>query len=105
MRSSPLLYPLLCTALATFVLSLARCTYSVLWVYGGRSDADPQSIEMTMFWEFEHEPTRFRQIVMDIYWPTLEEKKQKVAEKMATHCTIHNTIRNCVDMKTTLRIR
>ena len=92
------------TALATFVLSLARCTYSVLWVYGGRSDADPQSIEMTMSWEFDHEPTRFKQIVMDICWPTLPEKKLKVAEKMATHCTIHNTIHNCVEMKTTVRV-
>lgn len=39
-------------ALATFILPLARCTYSVLWVYGGRSD-----IEMTMSWNFYHEPT------------------------------------------------
>jgi len=54
------------TALATFVLSLARCTYSVLWVYGGRSDADTESIEMTMSWAFDHEPTRFTQIIMDI---------------------------------------
>jgi uncharacterized OsmC-like protein len=92
------------TALATFVLSLARCTYAVLWVYGGRSDADPESIEMTMSWEFDHEPTRFKQIAMDIYWPTLAVKKQKVAQKMAAHCTIHNTIHNCVEMNTTLRV-
>jgi hypothetical protein len=59
------------TALATFVLSLARCTYSVLWVYGGRTDADPESIQMTMSWGFSHEPTRFKQITMDILWSAL----------------------------------
>jgi uncharacterized OsmC-like protein len=91
-------------ALATFILSLARCTYSVLWVYGGRSDIDPEYIEMTMSRNFHHDPTRFKQIEMDIYWPTLPEKKQKIAQKMAAHCTIHNTIRNSVEVKTTLRV-
>ncbi len=91
-------------ALATFILSLARCTYSVLWVYGGRSDSDPEYIEMTMSWNFHHEPARFKLIEMDIYWPTLPEKKQKIAQKMAAHCTIHNTIRNSVEVKTTLRV-
>jgi uncharacterized OsmC-like protein len=91
-------------ALATFILSLARCTYSVLWVYGGRSDIDPEFIEMTMSWNFHHEPTRFKQIEMDIYWPTLPGKIQKIAQKMAAHCTIHNTIRNSVEVKTTLRV-
>ncbi len=91
-------------ALATFILSLARCTYSVLWVYGGRSDIDPEYIEMTMSRNFHHDPTRFKQIEMYIYWPTLPEKKQKIAQKMAAHCTIHNTIRNSVEVKTTLRV-
>ncbi len=93
------------TALATFVLSLARCTYAVLWVYGERSDAEPDSIEMTMSWDFDHEPTRFKQIVMDIHWPTLPEKKLKVAQRMAGHCTIHNTIHSCVDIVTTVRVK
>lgn len=92
------------TALATFVLSLARCTFAVLWVYGDRSDADPNSIEMTMSWDFDHEPTRFKQIVMDIHWPTLAKKKLKVAQRVAGHCTIHNTIHSCVDIVTTVRV-
>lgn len=91
------------TALATFVLSLARCTFSVLWVYGGRKDIDPDTIEITMSWEFEHDPTRFKRIVMDIVWPSLPAKNLKVAEKMAGHCTIHNTIDRCVDIVTSVR--
>ena len=92
------------TALAMFVLSLARCTYSVMWVYGGRTDVHPESIEMTLSWDFDHEPTRFRQITMDIYWPDLPEKKLKVANRMAAHCTIHNTIHKCVEMNTSVRV-
>jgi len=92
------------TALAMFVLSIARCTFAVLWVYGERSDADPDSIEMTMSWDFDHEPTRYKQIVMDIYWPDLPEKKRKVAQRMASHCTIHNSIHDCVDIVTKVRV-
>lgn len=92
------------TALAMFVLSLARCTYSVLWVYGGRSDIDAETIEMTMRWDFDHEPTRFKSISMDILWPGLPEKKLKVAQRMAKHCTIHNTIHSCVDLQTEVRL-
>ena len=92
------------TALATFVLSLARCTYSVLWVYGGRTDADPESIQMTMSWDFNHEPTRFKQITMDILWSALLVKKLKAAQKMAAHCTIHNTIHDCVEIITRVRL-
>jgi len=92
------------TALAMFVLSIARCTFAVLWVYGERSDADPDSIEMTMSWDFDHDPTRYKQIVMDVFWPELSEKKCKVAQRMASHCTIHNSIHDCVDIVTTVRV-
>lgn len=91
------------TALATFVLSLARCTFAVLWVYGDRKELSPDSIEMTMSWDFNHEPTRFKQIVMDIHWPELPSKKLKAVRKMAEHCTIHSTIDECVEIVTTLR--
>lgn len=92
------------TALAMFVLSLARCTFAVLWVYGERTETDPDRIEMTMSWDFDHDPTRFKRIMMDIYWPTLPAKKLKVAQRMAGHCTIHNTIHSCVELVTTVRV-
>ncbi len=92
------------TALAMFVLSLARCTYSVLWVYGGRTSSDPENIQMTMSWDFFHDPTRFKKISMDILWPSLPAKKLKAAQNMAAHCTIHNTIHDCVEMDTTVRV-
>ncbi len=91
------------TALATFVLSLARCTFSVLWGYGSRKEVDPQVIKMTMSWNFNHQPTRFKQIVMDIHWPNLPKKHLNAAQKMAEHCTIHNTIDQCVDIVTRVK--
>lgn len=91
------------TALATFVLSLARCTFSVLWVYGDRKDVNPDSIEMTMSWDFDHEPTRFKSITMAIHWPDLPAKKLKAVQKMAGHCTIHNTIDACVEVQTEVK--
>ena len=91
------------TALATFVLSLARCTFSVLWVYGDRKEINPDSIKMTMSWDFDHEPTRFRKIMMHIDWQDLPKKKQKAVQKMAEHCTIHSTIHECVEVVTELK--
>lgn len=99
--ANPVLY---FNALSMWVASLSRCTFSVLAVYGDRFDVDPDTIVMTMRWDFLEEPTRFKQIEMDIYWPALSPKRLKAVQRVAQHCTIHNTIHDCVDVATTVRI-
>ncbi len=88
------------TALAMFVASLARCTFSVLAVYGERFDADPDTITMALSWEFDGPPSRFSKIEMNIHWPSLPEKRLKAGQRVAHHCTIHNTIHDCVEVET-----
>ncbi len=98
---SPVLY---FNALSMWVAGLSRCTFAVLAVYGDRFDADPDTIKMNMNWDFHSEPTRFRNIVMDIYWPSLPEKRLKAVRRVAHHCTIHNTINDCVEIETLVRV-
>ncbi len=98
---SPALY---FSALTMWVAALARCTYAVLEVYGHRFGTDSQSVQITMEWEYAEQPTRFRKIVMDIHWPTLPEKRRRAVERAAQHCTIHNTIHDCVEIVTTVRV-
>ncbi len=100
-EESPALY---FSALTMWVAALARCTNAVLEVYGHRFDADPETIKITMNWEYAEKPTKFKNIVMDIHWPTLPEKRLKSVQRAAQHCTIHNTIHDCVEIETTVRI-
>lgn len=93
------------TALAMWVASLARCTFSVLAVYGERFDADPDSIEIKLDWTFAEQPTRFQSIQMQVFWPDLPENRLKAVQRVAGHCTIHNTIHDCVDVTTTVALQ
>lgn len=87
------------SALVMFVASLGRCTYAALAVYGDRLDIDPQGIRMNLSWEFTENPTRYQKIVMDIFWDNLPNSRLKVAQRVAHHCTIHNTIHDCVEIE------
>lgn len=92
------------TALSMWVAALARCTFSVLAVYGERFDADPDSIEITLNWDFVEGPTRFKSIQMDIHWPSLPENRLKAVQRVAAKCTIHNTLYGCVQVDTSVQI-
>jgi len=100
-EDSPALY---FSALTMWVAALARCTYAVLEVYGHRFGADSRSVEIAMSWEYAENPTRFSKIEMDIYWPTLPEKRRRAVERAAQHCTIHNTIHDCVEVVTRVKV-
>ncbi len=86
------------SALAMFVTSLGRCTFAVLDHYALRMDVEIENIVTKLTWSFDSDPTRFKAIDMDIYWPELPEKRLKSVERAAHKCTIHTTIHNCVEI-------
>jgi len=88
------------SALAMFVTSLGRCTFAVLDHYALRMDVEIENIVTQMTWEFSTEPTKFKVINMDIYWPELPEKRLKSVQRAAHKCTIHTTIKDCVEINT-----
>ncbi len=89
-------------AIAMFVTSLGRCTFAVLDNYALRLDMESSDITMQLNWEFNHEPTTISQIDMKIKWPALPENRLKAVQRASHKCTIHNTIKNCVDISVTV---
>ena len=87
------------SALAMFVASLGRCTFAVLDHYALQMDVPIENIVTELKWDFLTEPTRFKTINMDIYWPELPEKRVTSVERASHKCAISNTIRDCVDIQ------
>lgn len=87
-------------ALAMFVASLGRCTFAVLDHYALRMDVEIENIVTKMTWTFSSDPTAFKVINMDIYWPELPEKRVKSVQRASHKCTIHTTISDCVTINT-----
>jgi len=87
------------SALAMFIASLGRCTFAVIDHYALRMDVPIENMVTHLKWEFDSEPTRFKTIWMDIYWPEVPEKRLASVERASHKCAISNTIRDCVEIK------
>jgi len=86
------------SAIAMFVTSLGKCTYAVLESYALRLDIEPDNIKTQLNWEFASNPTVISQIDMKITWPELPESRKKAVARAAHKCTIHTTIKQCVEI-------
>jgi len=87
-------------AISMFVASLGRCTFAVLSSYAIRLDLDTDAITMVLDWDYLSEPTRISHINMSINWPELPDKRLRSVQRATHMCTIHNTIHECVSIKT-----
>ena len=87
------------SALAMFVTALGRCTFAVLDHYALRLDVDVEKIVTHLRWDYHSDPTRFKKINMDIYWPELPEKRVASVERASHKCAISNTIKDCVEIE------
>ena len=86
------------SAIAMFVTSLGKCTYAVLESYALRLDIEPDHITTQLNWNFGSNPSVISQINMKITWPELPESRKKAVARAAHKCTIHTTIKHCVDI-------
>ena len=66
------------SALAMFVTALGRCTFAVLDHYALRMDVPIENIVTHLEWDYHSDPTRFKTINMDIYWPEVPEKRSHI---------------------------
>jgi uncharacterized OsmC-like protein len=82
-----------------FVASLGRCTFAVLDHYALRMDVPIENIVTHLEWDFLSDPTRFKSIHMEIYWPEVPEKRVASVERASHKCAISNTIRDCVEIE------
>lgn len=89
-------------AIAMWVTSLGRCTFAVLDNYALRLELESDQITMQLNWEFSHDPTTIKTIDLQINWPDLPENRLKAVQRASHKCTIHNTIKDCVDISVTV---
>lgn len=89
-------------AIAMWVTSLGRCTFAVLDNYALRLELESDEITMQLNWEFSHDPTTIKTINLQIKWPNLPENRMKAVQRASHKCTIHNTIKDCVDITVTV---
>ncbi len=90
------------SALAMFIASLGRCTFAVIDHYALRMDVPIENIVTHLEWDYLEDPTRFKTINMKIYWPEVPEKRLASVERASHKCAISNTIRDCVEINTTV---
>ena len=83
-----------------FTASVALCTFSVLAAYGQRFDAGAEDIVIRLIWHYAERPYRIADIDMKIHWPSLPESRLDAATRAAHHCTLHNTLQQCVEIDT-----
>ena len=70
--------------------------------YAMRMEVTTEHIAMNLKWHFIEEPTRINQIIMGIYWPELPEKRINSVERASHKCTISNSIKECIEVKTSV---
>lgn len=89
-------------AIAMWVTALGRCTFAVLNNYALRLELEPNDIKITLNWEFDYDPTTIKHIDLKIQWPELPENRIKAVQRASHKCTIHTTIKDCVDVVVTV---
>jgi uncharacterized OsmC-like protein len=87
-------------ALQLFAVAFAQCTFAVLAGYAHRINADSRDLRFRLRWRYEEKPLRIGAIEMDIQWPGLPESRLDAAQRAAAMCTLHNTLKDSVDIET-----
>lgn len=74
--------------------ALATCTFSVLQSWATHAKIQSHDIALEVKWEFAENPHRVDNIEVSIFWPSLPAERHDTAKRVATKCTIHNTLAN-----------
>jgi uncharacterized OsmC-like protein len=89
------------SALQMHATALALCTtYSVLVAYGENIGIDTQEMVIGMRWSYAEDPYRIGEIAMRVRWPGLPQDRLVAARRAASHCVLHNTLRQPPEVAT-----
>lgn len=91
------------SALQMFATSFAVCTASVLVGYGEQIKVNTDSLRIRMTWRVADKPNRISDVRQEVVWPDLPESRVLAAERAAAQCTVHNTLHQPPDVKTSVR--
>jgi uncharacterized OsmC-like protein len=73
--------------------SLAYCTFSVMHSWATHTNQPADDLVLEVRWTFsKDEPKRVSALRLTFSWPSLPDKKQEAAKRVARLCTIHETL-------------
>ena len=73
--------------------SFAYCTFSVMHSWATHTSQPADDLVLEVRWKFsEDEPKRVSELRLTFSWPSLPDKKQEAAKRVARLCTIHETL-------------
>lgn len=90
------------SAMQMFATAMGLCTYSVLASFADQDDTPTDQISLRMRWEYAEHPYRIGQFNMEIQWPELPPSKLEAAQRVASKCTLHNTLEQPPELSTRL---
>lgn len=90
------------SAMQMFATAMGLCTYSVLASYADQHDTPTDQMSLRMRWEYAEHPYRIGQFKMEIQWPELPPSKLEAAQRVASKCTLHNTLEQPPELTTRL---
>lgn len=83
--------------------SLATCVHSVLYGWAHNAELQVDDLEIAVSWRFVEDPYRVGSYDIHIVWPSLPEPRRSAAERVAHHCTVHQTLLNPPEIRTRVR--
>lgn len=83
--------------------SLATCVHSVLYSWGYNAKLNLDDLEISVSWRFVEDPYRVGSYDIELIWPSLPEARRTAAERVAHHCTVHQTLLNPPEIRTHVR--
>lgn len=92
------------SAMQMFATAMGLCTYSVLAGYADQHDTPTERMSLRMRWDYAEHPYRIGQFEMEIQWPELPPSRQSAAQRVASKCTLHNTLEQPPQLTTRLTI-
>ncbi|MFO7593231.1 MAG: OsmC family protein [Pseudomonadota bacterium] len=91
------------SAMQMFATAMGLCTYSVLAGYAELLDTPTEQLSLRMHWNYEEAPYRIGRFDMEIQWPELPPSRQSAAERVASKCTLHNTLEHPPQLTTRVK--
>lgn len=93
------------SAMQMFATAMGLCTYSVLAGYAEQLDTPMEQMSLHLRWDYHKDPYRIGSLEMEIKWPELPASRQDAAQRVASKCTLHNTLEHPPQLTTRVTVK
>ncbi len=85
-----------------FVASLTSCVAFYARRYLARHEIQAHGLEVVAHYAMGQRPARVASVTLELTVPSLPEERRRGLLAQASHCTVHNTLTDAVDVRITL---